>query len=197
MNTINNNIVTYSDLKCPSVNLKCILEDLFCGLVNNPECLDFQMALSPSPNNILTVTVGGVTKQVNLSPYLDDVDAATLISSDSGNDITIGADGKLKLVEEITTVDSLAVVSGNVELKYTNETNTQQTVTMPVSSICAECGSCFEVGNTVSYTIATRPATGSPGQIIYVSDAVASDASIGSLFTWQVSSNSWKRILVD
>lgn len=272
------NIITYSDLKCPSVQLKCVLEDLFCGLIKNPTCLNFEMALSPSPINNLVITVGDTTHSVNLSSYLDstqiqaftlnDLSGVLAITESNGStwivnltnavknletntsiinviaghkiadysnedgtlfpinetittlsDVNFNTSTKLLSVtyineagtniiktaslsslspvpESITTVDSIEVSGPNIVLKFTNETGVQSQVSMPVTDICATCSVCFEVGNTLEYTSATKPATGSAGQIIYVSDVTATDGSTGTPMIWQVNTNSWKRVSI-
>jgi len=50
---MNNNFVTYSDLKCPSVELKCILDDLFSNL---------SVKFTANPDGTVTVKQEGVTK---------------------------------------------------------------------------------------------------------------------------------------
>jgi hypothetical protein len=50
--------------------------------------------------------------------------------------------------------------------------------------------------HTVSYTNATKPATGVAGQIIFVNDVASTDGSTGTLMMWQPSTNAWKRIML-
>jgi hypothetical protein len=145
---------------------------------------------------VIPSNLGVTIKPNHLTANKYDVDAATLISGDAGNDIIVGTDGKLKLVETVTTVDSIEVVGPNIVLKSTNESGTQSQVSMPVADICATCSACFEVGNTLEYTNATKPATGSAGQIIYVSDVTATDGSTGTPMIWQVNTNSWKKVSI-
>ena len=92
---MNNNLVTYEDLKCPSHHLECILQELNCRL-NTSQCnIDFQTSLAFTPQ----------------------------VFSD-----------------------------------------------------------------------ATKPASGNPGQMIFISDLENADESIGGLVMWQPSTTSWRCI---
>lgn len=114
------NIVTYADLECPSVQLKCILEEVICSAVRKQDCLNFEMAITPTIDNTLTISVGNTTHTVNLS------------------------------------------------------------------AIC----------NTLVYTNALKPVSGTPGQIIYVSDVLATDGSTGTPMIYQTSTTSWKKLTI-
>ena len=125
------------------------------------------------------------------------------ISNDTGQIIKIGTDN-LPLItcqditdcEKNTTLDSIGVVGSDIVVKYTGETGVQQIKSMPISDICSQCSSCIEVGQTLSYTNLTKPSTGTAGQVIFVSDLLASDGSIGCLQMWQPSTNSWKKVMI-
>jgi hypothetical protein len=159
---MNNNIVTYSDLKCPSVHLKCILENLFCGMVNNPKCLDFQMALSPSPQKILTITVGGTIHQVNLTPYLDDVQLQSFTLNDLTGLVTIretdGSTWNINLTNAIhnleTNTSVINAIVGHKIADYVNEDGTLFPINETVSTISVvgnDATFVNESGNSVTF----------------------------------------------
>ena len=66
-----NNFVTYSDLECLPINLKCILEETLCKLLNNTECIK-----SVTP----TYTVATVPETANPGQiiYVTDLEGGTL-----------------------------------------------------------------------------------------------------------------------
>ena len=124
-----------------------------------------------------------------------DVDASQLISTSSSNILNV-VNNKLLVEETQTTLDSIGVVGSDIVVKYTGESGVQQVKSMPISNICSHCSSCVEIGQTLSYTTLTRPATGTAGQVIFVSDLLASDGSIGCLQMWQPSTNTWKKLMI-
>jgi hypothetical protein len=71
---------------------------------------------------------------------------------------------------------------------------------LPLKAICDYCSTCIQVSSAciegqlaITYTLATMPVVGFPGQTIFVTDMVAADLTTGNLAYWQPSSSSWKR----
>lgn len=197
-----NNVVTWASLKCPPKQLDCVLREVFCKYVNS-ECLDVDVSIT---NNILTVRVGLNSDSINLSNYLDDtkITAYTInsltgvitITENNGSSWSINILNAIKNLQTLTTLDFFGVTGSDIVIKYTGENGVQQTKTMLISDICDHCSACIGLGQTLSYTVATRLLTGTAGQTIFVTDMLASDGSIGCLEMWQLSTNSWKKIMI-
>jgi hypothetical protein len=165
------------------------------GTVKTIDLSEFSIVSTTNPDGSITVTQEGVTKFTIPKPEVVTTITGTITGhkiADYNNEAGI----TVTLNESITTVDSLAVIGSNIVLKSTNETGTQSQVSMPVVDVCSVCSTCFEAGNTLSYTNANKPFTGTSGQIIYVTDVTANDGSMGSAMIWQVSTNSWKKLMI-
>ena len=146
-----NNIVTWDMLKCPPVELKCILEEL----VYKFQCPPTTTFTGSFANGILTLSVNGVPAAIPI-PELDN---QTL--SLSGNILTISGGNTVDLTpfaniaETITTITG--TITGNSIATYTNEagatTVINETITSIVNNGDGTATYTNEVGATVTFPI--------------------------------------------
>ena len=66
-----NNFVTYSDLECLPINLKCILENTICKLLNNSSCIKSVTPVYTQETRPTTALPGQII-------YVSDLDGGTL-----------------------------------------------------------------------------------------------------------------------
>lgn len=127
--------MTWEDWECPSPQLKCLIQDLVCGLECNRN--DVTMALAPNGYVVFTGPKGTITfKQGG-------------ISTDADNKLSYGSDGLPYFNEKIVVISSLAVVGADLVITYTNETGLSQQVKAPVADICAACS--IAINSPLSY----------------------------------------------
>ena len=144
------NIVTFSQLKCPNKQLECVLKELFCKYADN-SCLGVNVDIT---NNVLTVTVGVNKDSVDLTPYLDNTHIVQYTINNTTGDITIkesnNAEWTINIanaINNLETVTSLTQTTpSNLEYKDENGTVTNITNYTEVYTI-------FNSFNTVSLDI--------------------------------------------
>jgi hypothetical protein len=111
------------------------------------------MGLSPSPSNVLTITVGGITHSINLASYLDntqiqgfslnDLSGLVTITETNGNSWTINLSNVVKNLETSTSI--LNVIVGHKIADYSNEDGLLFPINETVSTITV-------VGNDATFT---------------------------------------------
>lgn len=121
-----NDFMTWEDWEAPSAQLKCMIQDLVCGI----DCYKPTVTMTRSTNGFITFT----------GPAGSFVFKEGGISTQVGNDIIAGTpDGLAYFQEKETVINSLAVAGTDLAITYTNETEVAQTASVPLANICNAC----------------------------------------------------------
>jgi hypothetical protein len=185
------------DLKCPDKELECLLKDLICKF----SCDKDQQTLILDSNGI-TITDGNTITPVQVASLIKQILTTSLSSTSlqlnlqGQTPISVNLCPVVKSCETKTEITDFKVSGTNLVISFKNESGLVSDSSLPISDICAMCSSCIEVGNTASYTASTIPASGNPGQIIFVTDQTATDGSMGTPKIWHPNTGTWKRIMI-
>ena len=120
-----NIFMTWGDWEAPNAQLRCLIQELVCGLDCNGSNVTMNKANNgfitfSGPQGTLVFKEGGVSNQVD-------------------NSIIEGTDGLAYFKENITNIDSIGILGSNLTITYTNETGLPQTKAIPLTDICTAC----------------------------------------------------------